>query len=105
MQSLGIKQLLSYSMNCEKLPESVSIKSLQPRRFLYKSIFNIEYEYLKTFKIYDNLKVIIDYLQFITNKSIKNKGSRSNKRSSSSKDLRSDTINSSVYNRLIQEKI
>ena len=104
MQS--IKQIRSYSMNCEKLPESVSVKSSQSRkRLLYKSIFNIEYEYLKTFKIYDNLKVIIDYLQFITKKSIKNIVSRSNKRSSSSKDLRSDTINSSVHNGLIQEKI
>ena len=103
MRSLSRRQLLYRSINYEKLPESVFLKPSQPQRFLHKTIFNIVNNHLIIVKISNNLEDLINYLQFIIKKSIKNKLVGSNKRSNSSKDLRSYTINSSDHDGLIQE--
>ena len=101
MQS--IRQLLYRSINYEKLLKSTLVKPSQPQRFLHKTIYNIQHKHLIIVKISNNLEDLINYLQFIIKKSMKNKEIGSNKRSNSSKDLRSYTINSSDYNGLIQE--
>lgn len=102
MRSLSRRQLLYRSINYEKLPESVFIKPSQPQRFLHKTIFDIVNNHLIIVKISNNLEDLINYLQ-CNIKSMKNKGIGSNKRSNSSKDLRSYTINSSDHDGLIQE--
>lgn len=101
MQS--IRQLLYHSINYEKLLKSTLVKLSQPQRFLHKPIFNIINNHLIIVKISNNLEDLINYLQFIIKKSIKNKEIGSNKRSNRSKDLRSYTINSGDQNGLIQE--
>jgi hypothetical protein len=70
MRSLSRIQLLYGSINYEKLPELVFVKPSQPQRFLHKTIFNIINNHLIIVKISNNLEELINYLQFIIEKSI-----------------------------------